>query len=257
LEQEKNKTNKRLSITEVLLEKSKKEIHELKADAQDLKLELNNSSKRLSEFYNSNNGENTIENFFLDDEPVVKPSPRTTLTKINRKDLAQVVEVTNKTVDHCEKNKQDNGVNIIIEAPLIDSSDEDHTTPLSNFMNKADNEKQNNNYDLRLTNLDIVKSMHINDFQTITEKDTHKKVKFSCEIGSSCTSKILSRNFVSAKSIYYIQDNIGYKEFFSLTYQSLKLNCEDVEPFLYVYIYNSAKRGKTLLNICRTEYSLS
>jgi hypothetical protein len=246
LEQEKNQTTKKLSLTEIMLEKSRKEIQELRADTVELKKELQVSDKRLSDLYGSNNnlaGEFTLDNF-LEDELVVKPSPRKTLTSIKKSDLAEIAEIVNQSTNDSGKKFEDRAITIV--ETLEDnrsSSDCDNATThrLSRFMSKIDIENNpDNDFDIRLTNMDIVKSMNFNNFNTVVEKnlqDKEKKVKVQHDNGGSICSKMMSHNYISTKSIYYGgQEQVNYREFFNLTYQSLKLSYDDVEPFLYVFI---------------------
>jgi hypothetical protein len=275
IEQEKNSYMKRLSLAEVTLEKSRKELQELRIDTLELQKELDRSDKRLSGIYNSNNNNNvtvmTLENF-LDDDDVgdeeqkeskkdIKPVPRNTLTRLKKSDLALILSPeqvdSNQYIStnyESEKKQQEyfNKSDKINE--IIHENDEDvsknssslsgggKNNPLSRFMSKFDDEVEceasNKANNIQLTTRDIVKSISVKDFQTVAESHIPKATPSVNVENINITfnnSRPGSHNrFNTTKTANLTQDI--YRDFFQLTYQSLKLNNSDIEPFLYLNV---------------------
>jgi chromosome segregation ATPase len=261
IEQEKNSVIKRLSMTEVMLEKSRKEIQELKIDSVELQKELQKTDKRLSEFYSTTNNKDVGDDIILEnylntneeEEPIfAKPVQRKTLTRIQKSYLQEQADNynsnqystnmdSNKKEEDLEKNPFINKLDRVNET--VESQDENNNNiskhsednngfnnnPLSALMSRADIEckPEENNVNIRLTNLDMVKSMAINNFDNMTQG---KEIKARNHENKNS----VSFNFKSTKTINYNQDI--NREFFNMTYQSLKLNHDDIEPFLYVCV---------------------
>jgi hypothetical protein len=155
---------------------------------------------------------------------------------------------SNKKEEDLEKNPFINKLDIVNET--VESQDENinninkhsednngfNNNPLSELMSRADIEckPEENNVDIRLTNLDMVKSMAIINFENIAPSKVNNPSNHENKNSVSNHNKPLSFNFKSTKTINYNQDI--NREFFNMTYQSLKLNHDNIEPFLYVCV---------------------
>jgi hypothetical protein len=132
----------------------------------------------------------------------------------------------------------------------------------------SDDKKSENKIKIKITASEIINQMSQNEFTTFKESNTNqysltstldkKKVNYSepdlrkiqrektepetkvwkySKKFSSVLNTTSDRTSIKGKTLLKSNNkDENYKEFFSLTYQCLKLNSEDIEPFLYVVI---------------------
>ena len=228
--------------------------------------ELANSTNRIrtSEVYYSLENRGTPLNFMLceeEDEEIEGGRKLNTLNKLKRestKDFVTDFVIEAKTEENSEKKstksrispppKKIKPIQELDEGEQSDTHKEKELNlndELENLNSSSENEKwKSKTCDLKLTSHDIVDRMSNNDFHGIKILSTEKHPPFEEKKSINIESINININkpvdisrpskIITIKKNPENYDEKHYKEFFMLTYQSLKLNSDNIEPFLYV-----------------------
>jgi hypothetical protein len=250
----------------------KKELQ--RSEKKILELASSHNRIRTSEVYSPFDNKGTPLNFMLgdeDDEDDFEETNRKThtFTKLHREPTKEIVtdfladpkyeEVPEKKITNSNRNSiqskiipskinpikemdeevsEENEKDLYKELDINDGSyishSSDEITPV--FKSKTCN--------LKLTSNEIVNKMKNNDFTAVktlstdnTKSDEKKNMNqdhINITISKASVEGSRQSRIITLKKTPDIYDENVYKEFFNLTYQSIKLNSENIEPFLYV-----------------------
>lgn len=248
LETEKNQYFSKMKIYEINMEKMKKEIQNLLNENGELSKDLDKNEKRLEEcltalnntnsngFFNSEDMRGTTTLNTLLDDDMDEIFKRKTISKLRKSiDKADVSDfkydlTPNKMRSSQKKIMTDKTENIIEEVNESSGNEETNQNQnengVRNYLSMSSDEENNKTLELRMTNVEIVKSMNKNEFTTFVNKNANSFSKMENNFGRASLDKKVS--------IINNHSHDLYKEFFMLTYQSLKLCSDNIEPFLYV-----------------------
>lgn len=259
IESEKNTYSSKLKICEINLEKTKKQLNTYKFNNEDLRQELEKANKKVEELITRINDYTTRDSYgteiplnfvFGQDEDDGTPNSRTRITKLTKlptKTAKFTYEEDKKQEDKEMKEEKGNSdkecpIVIITEEKEPSSSDtskeptgvkmlsiESETTPKSETKNK---------FEITITAEDIVNRMSNNQFVEINKLNETKPGK---DLDTGKQKEIKIKTSFTMKPVDCIEKNINlendvYKDFFLMTYQSVKLNSECIEPFLIVML---------------------
>ena len=220
LENEKQNYYKLIKDIESKLEKKNQENITLMIRCDDLKqineqneilieeYKSNTYAPKLTEISNNNNLDYFLTNNQEDDldenENNQQPNHRRVVSKLRYSDK-DLIDMNENSV----RNDDDKGENTSEDARILGKLMKGNTF----------NEEENKNIPIILTQLNFEKIQHEEPESTTRRSDR----------------KILTeRRFSKRKTIFNKDNDYIFKEFFKLSFQSIKLNSENIEPFLHV-----------------------
>jgi hypothetical protein len=251
-----------------------------------LELTSSHNRIRTSEVYSSLENRGTPLNFMLgdeEDEDDFEGTKRNNnfFTKLQREPTKEIVtdflvdpkneEFSDKKINISNRNslqskiypskiktikEMDEEISEENEKELYKELDLNDGSNRSNSSDEIISRPKSKTCNLQLTSNEIVNRMKNNDFQAVKSLSTDnpkseekKNINIdhiNISINKPPTDASRASRLITLKKTSENYDENMYKEFFNLTYQSLKLNSENIEPFLYVGLFKLVKCRKTL-----------